>query len=216
MYPSGPSAAGYAAATQVATLLAQRPPWSDRSQPDQLLVHLAPHASDLLLHAAGQDLHHAAEHAHDGRLGAATALVVRATRIVDAATVTLRLLQHATPRDDHIVELALRLSGPTTSPGWRKTRHGALSLDTAVNVALTTAGIDLRQGLDPAQPLYRLVEAMAGLDLAARAWRDQRHTLAAGLTAPGPARSAPDLVVDPQTLFPSLAATHHSRARESP
>lgn len=216
MYPSRPSTVGYADATRVATLLAQRPPWSDRSHPDQLLLHLAPHVSELLLHAAGGDLRHAENDLRNGRPDTAAALAGRAARIIDAATVTMRLLQHATPRDDHIIELALRLSAPAASPGWRTTRHSALGLDTALNVALTTAGTDLSHGRDPRQPLYRLIEATAEVNLASTAWRDQCHALAAGLTnSASPAHRAPDSTVDPQALFPGLAVTRTCREQES-
>lgn len=178
---------------------------------DELLFQVVHQSAELWLKLAGADLTEATAHLHRAELSAAELLLTRAALGIRLVTDQLEMFRHLTPADFQAMQPALGNGSGAESPGWRQAQAASRRLGQAFAGLLAERDVDLvtLYGGDPADPLYRLAEAMVEWDERVSLWRVRHYKIAIRIGSHGsldtPGSPAPMLarLIDHQ-FFPEL------------
>lgn len=147
---------------------------------DELLFQVVHQSTELWLKLAAAELSEATVRIGAGELAWAEMLLTRAALGVRLVTDQLEMLRHLTPADFQALQPVLGNGSGAESPGWRKVQAASRRLGQAFTRILVERHIDLLAlyAGDPANPFYRLAEAMVEWDERVSAWRVRHYQIA--------------------------------------
>ncbi|MBO4206463.1 tryptophan 2,3-dioxygenase family protein [Micromonospora echinofusca] len=178
----------YARYMRTDTLLdLQRRP-EERIHRDELLFQVVHQSTELWLKLAVAELSEATARIDDGQLSQAELLLNRAALGIRLVTEQLEMFRHLTPADFQALQPALGNGSGAESPGWKQAQAASRRLGQAFARLLAERGIDLLKlyCADPADPVYRLAEAMVEWDERISLWRVRHYKIAIRIGSHGP------------------------------
>jgi tryptophan 2,3-dioxygenase len=147
---------------------------------DELLFQVVHQSTELWLKLAVAELTEATARIDDGEPTQAELLLARATLGVRLVTEQLEMFRHLTPADFQALQPALGNGSGAESPGWRQAQAASRKLGQAFVRFLAERHIDLLTlySGEPADPAYRLAEAMVEWDERVSLWRVRHYKIA--------------------------------------
>ncbi|MEU4570597.1 tryptophan 2,3-dioxygenase family protein [Micromonospora sp. NPDC023956] len=176
----GEGATDYARYMRTDTLLAlQRDP-ADMVHRDELLFQVVHQSAELWFKLAVAELTEAAARIDDGELAEAELLLGRAALAVRLVSDQLDMFRHLPPATFQALVPVLGNGSGAESPGWKQAQAASRRLDQAFAAYRAAHGIDLRRLYtgNPADPVYRLAEAMVEWDERVALWRVRHYKIA--------------------------------------
>ncbi|MFB9547757.1 tryptophan 2,3-dioxygenase family protein [Micromonospora sagamiensis] len=176
----GEGATDYARYMRTDTLLAlQRDP-AEMTHRDELLFQVVHQSAELWLKLAVAELTEAAARIGDGELAEAELLLARSALAVRLITDQLDMFRYLPPATFQALVPVLGNGSGAESPGWKQAQAASRRLDQAFSTYLADRQIDLRKiySGNPADPVYRLAEAMVEWDERVALWRVRHYKIA--------------------------------------
>ncbi|PZG22152.1 tryptophan 2,3-dioxygenase [Micromonospora craterilacus] len=184
---------------------------SEWVHPDELLFQITHQSTELWLKLTRSLLARALTHLGVGQPGAAELQLRRASEAMRLITEHLHILRSLPPAHFALIRPALGTGSGFESPGWRLLRSATTELDIAFSHLLASHRLspaDLYQR-PPADPLYRLAEALVEFDERIAQWRTEHYSVATRVIGQGvlgtrrtPIDSLPTLLA--HRRFPTL------------
>ncbi|GIJ08381.1 tryptophan 2,3-dioxygenase family protein [Micromonospora andamanensis] len=181
------------------------------AHPDELLFQITHQSTELWLKLTRSLLTRALTHLGVGQPGAAELQLRRASEAMRLITDDLQILRSLPPAHFALIRPALGSGSGFESPGWRLLRSATTELDIAFSRLLASHRLspaDVYQR-PPADPLYRLAEALVEFDERIALWRTEHYSVATRVIGQGvlgtrrtPIDSLPTLIA--HRRFPTL------------
>ncbi|OZV75721.1 tryptophan 2,3-dioxygenase [Micromonospora echinospora] len=155
---------------------------------DELLFQVVHQSAELWFKLAVAELTEAAGRVDDGELSEAELLLGRASLAVRLVTDQLDMFRHLPPATFQALVPALGNGSGAESPGWKQAQAASRRLDQAFARYLADRQIDLRKlyAGSPADPVYRMAEAMVDWDERVALWRVRHYKIAIRIGSHGP------------------------------
>jgi len=176
----GDGATDYARYMRTDELLDLQRRAEDMIHRDELLFQVVHQSTELWLKLAAAELTEAAIRIDADELRWAEMLLARATLGIRLVTDQLEMLHQLTPADFQALQPALGNGSGAESPGWRQVQGASRKLGTVFSRYLADRHIDLLTlySGDPADPVYRLAEALVEWDEWVSVWRVRHYKIA--------------------------------------
>lgn len=147
---------------------------------DELLFQVVHQSAELWFKLAVAELTEATARIDAGEPVRAEMLLARATLAVRLVTGQLEMFRHLRPIDFQALQPVLGNGSGAESPGWRQAQAASRQLGQAFDRLLAARHIDLPTlyRADPADPVYRLGEAMVDWDEQVSLWRVRHYKIA--------------------------------------
>jgi tryptophan 2,3-dioxygenase len=190
---------------------------------DELLFQTVHQTTELWLKHAAFEVEEAARRIRRGALEEATLLLNRGSLGIELVTGQLEMLRHLAPWDFQTVRTVLGHGSGFESPGWRALRRVSQEVADAFDEHVATTGVDLAELYrgSPADPVYRLTEAMIEWDERIAVWRIRHYKIATriiGHEVVGTKGTPVDVLVKliNQKFFPELWRVRTELTRTGP
>lgn len=154
---------------------------------DELLFQIVHQSTELWLKLTRSHLMRALAYLDADRPSAAELLLHRAAEALRLITEQLHMLRSLPPARFAVIRTALGNGSGFESPGWALLRSATTELDIAFARLLSSldlTAVDVYRG-EPSDPLYRLAEALVGLDERIALWRTEHYTVATRIIGHG-------------------------------
>lgn len=147
---------------------------------DELLFQVVHQSTELWLKLAAAELTEATARVAADDPATAELLLARAVLAVRLVTDQLEMFRYLNPVDFQAMQPALGNGSGAESPGWKQVQAASRRLGRAFTDLLAARQVDLDTLYlgDPADPLYRLAEAMTDWDERVALWRVRHYKIA--------------------------------------
>ncbi|MFF5072608.1 tryptophan 2,3-dioxygenase family protein [Micromonospora olivasterospora] len=147
---------------------------------DELLFQVVHQSAELWLKLAAADLTEAAARVEADEPAAAELMVTRAALGIRFLTDQLEMFRYLNPVDFQAMQPAFGNGSGAESPGWKQAQAASRQLGRAFTELLAARQVDLGKLYlgEPADPLYRLAEAMTDWDERVNLWRERHYKVA--------------------------------------
>jgi tryptophan 2,3-dioxygenase len=190
---------------------------------DELLFQTVHQSTELWLKHGCYETTEAAARMRGGDLGTAILLLGRAALGIELVTGQLEMLRLLAPKDFRAVRTVLGHGSGFESPGWRGVQLAGRQLREAFTLTLLVRGTDPGElyRSNPAEPLYRLAEALVEWDERVCLWRTRHYGIVRRIigedvvgTKGTPARALTRLI--DHTFFPDLWQARTDLTNQAP